>query len=155
VAADVIGIDHIYLSVRTLASSERFYDDVLMRVLGFRKSTFVLGDDPHVQYFNRHFGVVIRPARPGTPAHDGGAPGLHHLCLRVAEVSDVDRVARALHASHVDASPPRYYPEYAPDYYATFFRDPDGVRLEVTNFRAERKARLEHWDDHWDDERTA
>jgi len=38
------------------------------------------------------------------------------------------------------------YPEYAPDYYATFFRDPDGVHLEVTNYRQERRKRFEDWD---------
>ena len=31
----------------------------------------------------------------------------------------------------IDASLPRLYPEYAADYYATFFPDPDGMRLEV------------------------
>lgn len=145
--AEVIGIDHLYLSVHSMPASERFYDGVLMRILGFRKSTFALGGEPHVQYFNRHFGIVIRPARAGTPAHDSGAPGLHHLCLRVEGTAEVDRVARALLACGVDASAPRHYPEYAADYYATFFTDPDGVRLEVTNFRAERRARMEHWDE--------
>lgn len=33
-----------------------------------------------------------------------------------------------------------------PDYRAVFLDDPDGLRLELTNFRAERRARLEHWD---------
>jgi hypothetical protein len=35
---DVIGIDHIYLSVSDLAVSERFYDTLLVDVLGFRKN---------------------------------------------------------------------------------------------------------------------
>jgi hypothetical protein len=30
-------------------------------------------------------------------------------------------------------SPSQFYPEYAPDYYAIFFADPDGIRLEATN----------------------
>ncbi len=145
--AEVIGIDHVYLAVRSLSSSERFYDDVLMRTLGFRKGVFAIGGEPHIQYFNRHFGVVIRSARPDTPGHDPGSPGLHHLCLRVAGTSDVDRVADALNARGVEATAPRYYSEYAADYYATFFEDPDGVRLEVTNFRAERKARMDRWDE--------
>lgn len=34
----------------------------------------------------------------------------------------------------------------APDYRATFFTDPDGVRLEVTNYRQERRDRYERWD---------
>ncbi len=42
----------------------------------------------------------------------------------------------------VEATEPRYYPEYDPDYYATFFEDPDGIRLEVTNFRERRRRRM-------------
>jgi len=45
-----------------------------------------------------------------------------------------------------DPSAPRYYPEYDADYYATFFTGPDGVRLEITNFRAERQERMQNWD---------
>jgi catechol 2,3-dioxygenase-like lactoylglutathione lyase family enzyme len=145
--AEVIGIDHIYVSVREMAASERFYDEVLLGTLGFRKNAFAIGGEPHIQYYNRHFGFVIRPARAGTAGHDPYAPGLHHFCLRVESEPEVDRVASALRAKGVEASEPRYYPEYAPDYYATFFDDPDGVRLEVTNFRANRKARMFHWDE--------
>jgi catechol 2,3-dioxygenase-like lactoylglutathione lyase family enzyme len=145
-AAEVIGIDHVYLTVSSLVRSEPFYDRVLKETLGFRKSAFTLDGDPHVQYYNRHFGVVLRPARPGRPAHDRYAPGLHHLCLRVANESDVDRAARALGEAGVTATAPKLYPEYAPDYRATFVDDPDGLRLEITNFRAERRERMERWD---------
>jgi len=85
---DVLGLEHIYLTVSSLAVSEAFYDTLLVEVLGFRKSTFALGDEPHINYFNRHFGFVLRPARSATP-HDNYAPGLHHLCLRVATEDDV------------------------------------------------------------------
>jgi catechol 2,3-dioxygenase-like lactoylglutathione lyase family enzyme len=144
---EVIGIDHIYLAVRDMAASERFYDAVLGTVLGFRKNAFALGGTPHLQYYNRQYGIVIRPARAGTPGHDSEAPGLHHLCLRVAEPADVERVAAALVALGIAATPPRTYPEYAPDYWGTFFTDPDGIRLEVTNFREIRKKRMYRWDE--------
>ena len=45
----------------------------------------------------------------------------------------------------IDASDATLYPEYAPDYWATFFTDPDGMRLEVTNYRQERRERHDHW----------
>jgi len=96
-ACEVIGIDHIYVTVSDLARAEAFYDKVF-GVLGFRKNRFVLGDDAHVQYYNRLFGYVLRPAR-SPAAHDPYAPGLHHLCLRVAsaaEVSPVEAHATAL-----------------------------------------------------------
>lgn len=143
---EVIGIDHIYLAVSDLGRSESFYDRALMQVLGFRKNAFVLEGDRHLQYFNRHFGVVLRPTR--SPArHDAYAAGLHHLCLRVDAADDVAAAAQALRALGVAASDAVSYPDYAADYVATFFTDPDGIRLEITNYRAERRVRHDRWED--------
>lgn len=141
---EVIGIDHVYLAVRALARSTRFYDGV-MSVLGYKKNEAPIGGDPHVHYYNRQFGFSLRPARAGTPAHDPYAPGLHHFCFRVVDEAAVDRAARELVALGVAATPPRLYPEYSPDYYATFFDDPDGIRLEITNFREGRRRRMYDW----------
>ncbi|NMG30766.1 VOC family protein [Aromatoleum evansii] len=142
---EVTGIDHIYLAVSDLGASERFYDQVLIEALGFRKNRFTLAGDPHVQYYNRHFGFVLRPARVAAK-HEPYAPGLHHFCLRVDSEADVRAVAEKLRALGVDASEARLYPDYAPDYVATFFEDPDGVRLEVTNYRQERRERHDRWE---------
>ena len=142
---EVIGIDHVYLTVRELARSTRFYDGV-MRVLGYKKLEAPIGGDPHVHYYNRQFGFSLRPARSGG-AHDPYAPGLHHFCFRVLDERAVDRVAHELGELGVSATPPRLYPEYSADYYATFFEDPDGIRLEVTNFREIRRRRMHAWDD--------
>jgi catechol 2,3-dioxygenase-like lactoylglutathione lyase family enzyme len=141
---EIIGIDHIYIAVTDLVRSETFYDRLLQDVLGFRKNRFVLGDEPHIQYYNRHFGYVLRPAGTGT-VQDGKAPGLHHFCLRVDTVADVVATADELRAAGIDASPARHYPEYAADYWATFLSDPDGIRLEITNYRQERRDRHDHW----------
>jgi glyoxylase I family protein len=140
---EALGIDHIYIAVSDLARAEAFHDKVFVDTLGFRKNAFVLGGEPHVQYFNRHFGYVLRPARGG--AHDSRLPGMHHLCLRVESIADVIAVARRLLELGIDASEAAHYPEYAPDYWATFFSDPDGIRLEVTNYRTERRERHDHW----------
>src|SRR3990167_2092360 len=85
--AEVTGIDHIYISVSDLAVSEPFYDRVMVDALGFRKNTFALAGGPHIKYFNRHFGFVLRPARVHTP-HEPYAPGLHHFCLRVDSIAE-------------------------------------------------------------------
>jgi catechol 2,3-dioxygenase-like lactoylglutathione lyase family enzyme len=68
------------------------------------------------------------------------APGLHHLALAVDARGDVD----AAHAAAVEAGAhvlhaPRAWPQYHPEYYATFFLDPDGFRIEVA---AARDARM-------------
>lgn len=141
---EVIGIDHIYVAVSDIVRSEAFYD-LVFATLGFRKNSFRLDDEPHVQYYNRHFGYVLRPAHSDA-LHDPYASGLHHLCFRVDTAADVEFVARRLQESGIAASEPRQYPEYAPDYVATFFTDPDGIRLEITNYRLERRQRHDHWD---------
>ncbi len=48
---------------RHLDRTESFCDRVLLETLGFRKNKFTLGGEPHIQYFNRHFGYVLHPSR--------------------------------------------------------------------------------------------
>jgi catechol 2,3-dioxygenase-like lactoylglutathione lyase family enzyme len=141
---EIIGIDHIYLAVSDLARSEQFYD-VVLGVLGFRKNQFELAGEKHIQYYNRHFGYVLRPARSAAQ-HDSYAPGLHHFCLRVEGEKEVYEAARKLSAQGISIGEPKRHPEYAPDYYAVFLTDPDGIRLEITNYRQERRQRHDHWD---------
>jgi catechol 2,3-dioxygenase-like lactoylglutathione lyase family enzyme len=141
--ATVTTVDHVYVAVRDLARSERFYDAV-MRLLGFKKGTKAIAGEPHLHYFNQVTQYTIRPAR-GAAAHDPYAPGLHHLCFRVATRAEVDAVAAALGTLGIEASPPAVYPEYADDYYATFFADPDGLRLEVVAERWMRTMVRERW----------
>lgn len=81
---EIIGIDHIYVTVSNLARSETFYD-VVMAVLGFRKNQIQIGNEKHIQYYNRHFGYVLRPAR-STNAHNPDAPGLHHYFRKRVQV---------------------------------------------------------------------
>lgn len=142
---EVIGIDHVFFAVRNLCVSEDFYDRV-MSVLGFRKWEAPIGSDPHIIYYNRRFVYALRPAREGSPDHDPYAPGLHHFCFRVVDEAAVDRVAMELVDAGVAVSEPRYYPEYGPDNYATFFEDPDGIRLEVMNFRELRRKIMYDWE---------
>lgn len=140
---EIIGIDHIYVTVSDIERSAQFYDAV-MGVLGFRKNQFQLGGEKHIQYYNRHFGYVLRPAR-SLSAHNPHAPGLHHFCLRVESEDEVKEVARRLKEQNISVSEPKLYLEYAPDYFALFFSDPDGVRLEITNYRQERRERHDNW----------
>jgi len=141
---EVIGIDHIYITVSDMQRSEKFYD-VVMEVLGFRKSPFQIGAEKHIQYYNRHFGYVLRPARTTNP-HNPYAPGLHHFCLRVEGEKEVQEAARRFRENGIPVNGPNHYPEYAPDYFSVFFSDPDGTRLEITNYRQERRQRHDNWE---------
>ncbi|HSI17072.1 MAG: VOC family protein [Sphingomonas sp.] len=66
--------------------------------------------------------------------HHRYAPGLHHLAWRAESRADVD----ALHALLIERGipvldAPAHYPEYSGDYYAVFFEDPDGMKLELVH----------------------
>jgi glyoxylase I family protein len=141
---EVIGIDHIYVSVSDLSGSEKFYD-VVMHTLGFRKNEFQIEGERHVQYYNRHFGYVLRPARTRR-SHDSYAPGLHHLCLRVESEEQVNAAVQRLKGQGISVTEAKRYPDYAPDYFACFVSDPDGLRLEITNYRLERRQRHDDWE---------
>ena len=150
-ALEVTAVDHIYVAVSDLARSVAFYDPV-MRILGFRKATRPIAGEPHAHYFNPHTQYTLRPARRPGP-HDPYAPGLHHLCFRVPTNADVDLAARELRALGIEATEPAIYPEYSSDYYATFFEDPDGLRLEIVALRRTRALIRDHWHEltEWED----
>lgn len=126
---EVLGIDHIYVAVSDLTRSTVFYDG-MMKMLGFRKGTDPIGGEPHAHYFNRALQYTLRPAKLGAAAHDPLVPGLHHLCFQVADMSAVNKAVQGLRKLGIEVSEPRFYPEYGADYYAVYFKDPDGIQLE-------------------------
>jgi catechol 2,3-dioxygenase-like lactoylglutathione lyase family enzyme len=141
---EVVGLDHVYLTVSDLARSEAFYDTVL-GLLDFRKIDAAIGGEPHRHYFNKIMQISIRPAHGGK--HNPYAPGLHHLCLQVADRDAVDKLAGLLRAAGIAITEPALYPQYAEDYYALFFGDPDGLRHEIVARRARRNLAVERWNE--------
>jgi glyoxylase I family protein len=141
----IVGLDHVYLCVGDMARSETFYDSV-MDALGFRKGDKPIAGERHAHYFNPALQITIRPARSATP-HDPYGPGLHHLCFQAADREGVDLAHARITALGIEATPPRAYPEYNPDYYATFFGDPDGIRLEVVARTPHRETIARRWDE--------
>jgi glyoxylase I family protein len=124
-------LHHVDLTVSDLALAKRFYKPV-MDYLGYRMTEdtaqalgFASGDDDGT-------GIMLHLARPQSRdrIHDRYAPGLHHLAFRAASRDEVDglhRVLMQIGATILD--PPAVY--YPPNYYAVFFADPDGLKLEL------------------------
>jgi glyoxylase I family protein len=119
-------LDHLRLTVRDVAEAYRLYDPVL-RALGFEE---VDREDDGVAWGKGQQWVILTPAtRDG--GHDAAAPGLHHIAFAADDRSVVDRAhALAVAAGAEILDPPQEF-DYEPDYYATFFRDPNGFKLEV------------------------
>jgi len=125
----ILGLDHIDLSVRDLTRSRAFYDTVLS-ALGFRK----MSDDGTIVWRGRHLEIGIRAATSGDEgkSHDRYDVGLHHLAFRAESRADVDRFHDFLLQQSIDVlDPPADYPQYGATYYAVFFADPDGIKLEL------------------------
>lgn len=137
------GIDHVYLSVTDLDRSEAFYDQV-MHALGLHKGDKTIAGEPHAHYLAPAFQVSLRPAR-SRDGHDPYAPGLHHLCFQAPSRDDVDACHASLRALGIRATAPAEYPEYHPEYYATFFEDPDGIRLEIVARTSYRQTLEDRW----------
>ena len=59
--------------------------------------------------------------------------GLHHMAFDAPSRDAVDELYAVLQSMNADIEdPPREY-DYVPGYYAVFFRDPDGMRLEYAH----------------------
>jgi len=75
-----------------------------------------------------------RPTRgaDGAP-YDRYRVGLHHLALEAGSRSAVNERAEWLRAqgAEIESGPEEYW--YQPGYYAVFFYDPDGVKLEIVH----------------------
>ena len=140
---EVVGLDHLYLTVTDVAASEPWYDAVF-GLLDFRKTDTAIAGAPHRHYFNSIMQVSIRQSKSAAK-HDPYAPGLHHVCLQVADNAAVDTFHRLVTARGFAATAPAVYSQYADDYYATFLEDPDGLRFEVVARRARRKLYAERW----------
>lgn len=124
-------IHHLDLTVTDLARSTTFYDQVLPLVGFVRRPDCAEG--PLWGSTGQEIGLQeARPADGMLLEHDRWMPGLHHLAFAADAREEVDRIYEGLLAFGVTIlDAPAEYPQYGEDYYAVFFNDPDGIKLEV------------------------
>jgi catechol 2,3-dioxygenase-like lactoylglutathione lyase family enzyme len=66
------------------------------------------------------------------PVHRRRPGSLHHLAFRAASPEEIDSLYPEVQkAGAVIVDPPRYYPQHGDNYYALFFKDPSGIKLEI------------------------
>ena len=119
----VVGIDHISVRVRDYAKSKAFYAK-LFDFLGFEISD----EYPDaIGWTNRKTRYWIAPAE-GRQSYRIGDVGLHHYAFELRNRKDVDALQAFLEREGVRIVDP--VDEYYEDYYAVFFLDPDGIKLE-------------------------
>ena len=132
-------IDHIEITVKDLEQTVSFYDKFLP-FLGFspdkKTSAYIASHDKHVVEYS-HPNLCIALTSPRELLKDENVhrrrPGaLHHLAFKAESRKEVDNIySKLLEISADIVSAPRLYPEYHKNYYAVFFKAPDGIKFEV------------------------
>jgi catechol 2,3-dioxygenase-like lactoylglutathione lyase family enzyme len=133
----VVGIDHISIRVSDYKKSKPFYSK-LFEFLGFEISD----EYPEtIGWTNGKTRYWIAPAE-GRQKYKIGDVGLHHYAFQLRSRRDVDALQAFLKKEKVRIVDPA--DEYYEDYYAVFFLDPDGIKLEGMKYgelTAKRKKR--------------
>ena len=129
--ARVIGIDHLVISVGDFQRSKDFYNKVL-GALGF-KLKHEYGDMAGWSNGKTLFWISEADAEGKKHPHRKGDIGFHHYAFELAKRADVDEFYQALKRYKVEVpDPPDDY--YEGGYYAVYFLDPDGLRMEAMVF---------------------
>ncbi|KAI1316740.1 hypothetical protein EDD11_009556 [Mortierella claussenii] len=130
-------LHHILLAVSDYELSKKFYHFLLVELMGYKN----IMDEPYCNMWSFESGCSICITPGNKTPHNKNNPGLHHLALNIAthELVDefYDKIVQFQEANkdHMSASvvldKPALYPQYRPGYYAVFFTDPDGIKLEL------------------------
>jgi glyoxylase I family protein len=129
------GVHHVDLVVSSIERSLPFYRE-LLEPLGYRRVGQVEGERGETIWYLSGPGnaVGLREAQSESPdKYDRYAVGLHHLALEAHSRSQVDERADWLRerGAELESEPQEY--GYIPGYYAVFFYDPDGIKLEIVH----------------------
>jgi catechol 2,3-dioxygenase-like lactoylglutathione lyase family enzyme len=121
----VLGVDHLVVRVNDFERSKAFYGR-LFAFLGFT----VLDEYPGaIGWTNGKTRFWIGRAEIPGKTHRIGEVGFHHYAWELGSRAEVDQLQAflkdELKAEIVDPAG-----EYYEDYYAVFFLDPDGLKLE-------------------------
>ena len=127
------GVHHVDLAVTSVLRSLPFYRE-LLRPLGWHQVGEVVGERGETIWYLSGPGTSIglREAQSRRDrAYDRYEVGLHHLALEAASRAAVDERAEWLReqGAEIETGPEDY--TYLPGYYAVFFYDPDGIKLEI------------------------
>jgi glyoxylase I family protein len=129
------GIHHVDLVVSSIERSLPFYRD-LLGPLGWHGVTEVQGERNETIWYLWGPGssLGVREAlSPREAPFDRYEIGVHHVAFEAASRAAVDERAAWVseQGGEIESGPEEYW--YSPGYYAVFFYDPDGMKLEIVH----------------------
>ena len=116
-------LDHLSIQCADVAASAAFYDEVLAPLGGRRLADMgeVIG-----------YGVPPRPEFWIAPRQTGEGFRETHIAFTAADRATVDAFLAAARSAGAEVlHRARIWPEYHPNYYGAFVRDPDGNNVEA------------------------
>ena len=123
----VVGIDHLVLSVGDFERSKEFYKK-LLGFLGF-KLKYEYPDMAGWSNGKTLFWIAAADAQGKKHKYRKGDIGFHHYAFELSSRKDVDELGAFLQKNAMTVvDPPGEY--YGRNYYAVYFTDPDGMKLE-------------------------
>ena len=128
------GVHHFDLVVSSLDRSLPLYRE-LLGPLGYTRAGEIVGERAERVVYLSGSGIVpvsLREAQAeGT--HDRYRIGIHHVAFEAPSREVVDERLRWAREKGLEIeNDPREY-DYMPGYYAGFFYDPDGIKLEIVH----------------------
>jgi glyoxylase I family protein len=125
-------VHHVFVNVKDLERARRFYEWLMPR-LGYATSWAYEGShgflSPHGSFW-----LKTADARFAADDFHKDRVGLCEIAFAAGSRDEVDALALDLADRGATVlSLPREYPEYVPGYYAVFFTDPDGLKLELVH----------------------
>jgi len=138
-------VSHVDLVVSSIGRSLPFYRGLLEPIgwSGLREAGGEQGETIHYLSVEgpgvAALGLREKRSDADNTPYDRYAVGVHHVCFDVPSREVVDERARWLreHGARIESGPAEY--DYTPGYYAVFFYDPDGIKLELPH-------RLTYWE---------
>lgn len=131
------GVHHVDLVVSSIERSLPFYRE-LLGPLGWHGISEVEGERGETIWYlsGPVTEIGLREAQSRDGSYDRYRIGLHHLAFEATSRGVVDERAEWLRSAGAELeSEPQEY-TYSPGYYAVFFYDPDGMKLEIVHVPA-------------------
>jgi glyoxylase I family protein len=128
------GVDHFDLVVSSLERSLELYR-ALLRPIGYTRAGEIVGErGERVVYLSGDGLVALSLREAMTPGdYDRYRVGIHHIAFEAQSREQVDELLRWARDQGLEIeSEPKEY-TYRPGYYAGFFYDPDGIKLEIVH----------------------
>jgi catechol 2,3-dioxygenase-like lactoylglutathione lyase family enzyme len=116
-----VKLDHLVILVRSLDESLGWYETML-GLLGFTKTR------DHVWLNEDGVAIDLKQAKTDTADYARYAPGLNHLGFTAPDLTALEKVRAGMDEAGFEVPEMQHIGGET----ATFFRDPDGMRVEVT-----------------------